>query len=235
MLTTTMASRTRKAPTTQVGRTLLAGKRGAFAQAGFSMVEILVTICVVATGLLGLAALQMQINNAEFEAYQRTQALILMQDMVDKINSNRQVASCMGFTTTASSGTPFVGAAGTGALAAAVPCLVTGTPSIDARADSVIREWADAISGVNELKGSATVGAMVGARGCVYHTAQVGLIPPYLTVVISWQGQNETFAPRDGTTLSPATNERLCAKDLYGSETRHRQIWTTVSIGDLKT
>ena len=40
-------------------------------------------------GLLGVAGLQSRMQVAEVEAYQRTQAIVLLQDMVDRINANR--------------------------------------------------------------------------------------------------------------------------------------------------
>ena len=43
---------------------------------GFSMIEVLVTLIVVALGLLGLAAMQTQLQTADFEAYQRAQAIV---------------------------------------------------------------------------------------------------------------------------------------------------------------
>ncbi len=55
---------------------------------GFSLLEVLVSMFVLALGLLGLAGLQTRVSVAEMESYQRTQALILVQDMVDRIATN---------------------------------------------------------------------------------------------------------------------------------------------------
>ena len=57
-------------------------------QHGFSMVEILVTIVVMAIGLLGLAGLQAtSLRNTE-ESYQRSQAAALAYDMLDRMRAN---------------------------------------------------------------------------------------------------------------------------------------------------
>jgi len=59
---------------------------------GFTMVEILVAIVVLAIGLLGLANLQvttLQFNNS---AYLRSQAINLAADMADRMWANRAVA-----------------------------------------------------------------------------------------------------------------------------------------------
>ena len=59
-------------------------------QHGLTMLEVLITIIIVSLGLLGLAGLQARVQVAELEAYQRTQAIVLLQEMVDRINANRR-------------------------------------------------------------------------------------------------------------------------------------------------
>lgn len=59
---------------------------------GFSLIEVMVTILIVAIGLLGLAGLQSKLMSAEMESYQRSHALILLQDMMSKIRSDESGA-----------------------------------------------------------------------------------------------------------------------------------------------
>lgn len=61
-------------------------------QRGFSLVEILVSILVLAIGLLGLAGLQSKMLAAEMEAYQRSHALILLEDMMNRIRADEDGA-----------------------------------------------------------------------------------------------------------------------------------------------
>ncbi len=68
------------------------------------MIELLVTLFVIAFGLLGLASLQVRIHQAEFEAYNRAQALVLLDAVVNRINANRATAPCYAITT--GNGTP---------------------------------------------------------------------------------------------------------------------------------
>ncbi|WP_210424733.1 type IV pilus modification protein PilV [Marichromatium bheemlicum] len=61
-------------------------------QRGFSLIESLVAMVVLAIGLLGMAELQstaMQLNSS---AYQRTQATNLAYDIIDRMRANRQAA-----------------------------------------------------------------------------------------------------------------------------------------------
>lgn len=57
-------------------------------QRGFTLVEVLVTMIIMAVGLLGLAGLQAtSLRNTE-SAYQRSQAATLAYDMLDRMRAN---------------------------------------------------------------------------------------------------------------------------------------------------
>jgi len=62
----------------------------AHGQHGFTLIEVLVAVLVLAIGLLGIAGLQaagLQMNNS---AYQRSQAAVLTQDMADRARANTE-------------------------------------------------------------------------------------------------------------------------------------------------
>ena len=60
---------------------------------GFTLIEILVAVLVLALGLIGLAALQATgIKNVQ-TAYNRSQAIHLAQDMADRIRANTSAAA----------------------------------------------------------------------------------------------------------------------------------------------
>lgn len=72
---------------------------------GFSLVEVLVAMLVLAIGLLGLAALQTQGVRFNHDAYVRSSATTLAYDIVDKMRLNRDnVAS---YTTANFPGPPY--------------------------------------------------------------------------------------------------------------------------------
>ncbi len=56
---------------------------------GFSLIEVLVALLVLAIGLLGLAALQAQGLRFNHDAYVRTQATHIAYDIVDRMRTNR--------------------------------------------------------------------------------------------------------------------------------------------------
>jgi type IV pilus assembly protein PilV len=195
--------------------------------------EVLISMLIIALGLLGLAGMQVRMQQAEFESYQRSQALVLLYDMVERIQAHRGAArTCFAFTTNTGNGTPYLG---TGTTAPG-GCVSAGTAADNAMADASIAEWDALLDGAAETSGGAAVGAMVGARGCVQYNAATELPgrpgTGVFTVIVAWQGQSETSAPTsiadDGTTISIN-----CANGLYGTETRRRAIATTFRMAQL--
>lgn len=59
-------------------------------QRGFSLMEVLVAVMVLAIGLLGLAALQTQGIRFNQDAYTRSQATMLAFDIMDRMRANRE-------------------------------------------------------------------------------------------------------------------------------------------------
>lgn len=186
-------------------------------QGGFNMVEVLVTLTVLLIGLLGLAGTMMHGHRSEAESYQRAQALVLLQDMVARINANRNVASCYAFTADAAAGTPYLGTSPT-----AVPTCAAGTPTQNALALQDMTEWSALLNGAAEVATSnnANLGAMNGARGCVTYDAITGVYQ----VSVAWQGLGKTAAP-------PSTWN--CAKGNYGDEKWRRVVSVTLRIAAL--
>ena len=173
---------------------------------GFTMIEVLVSILIMTLGLLGLAAIQARAQQAELESYQRAQALILLQDMVDRINSNRKAAGCYAFTPFPENGTTF---AGVGAAAAPVCAGAYGTIQTRAQADADMLEWHNLLKGAAEAIGANQVGAMIGARGCVSLDTTVN--PNIYRVSVAWQGMTPTVDP------SGLPTPLHCAAGQYGT------------------
>jgi len=144
---------------------------------GVTLLEVLVTILIVTFGLLGLAGLQARIQAAELESYQRVQAIVLMQEMVDRLRANRHEA------------VSYVATVGTGST-------VTSASSGFQRD---LYEWHNALLGASEIggAGSPKLGAMKDARGCI--TNPVTTMPYEFVVAVAWQGLTPTSAPTAST------------------------------------
>lgn len=191
------------------------------------MIEALVSLVIIMFGLLGLAGLQTRMQQAEFESYQRSQALILLYDMVDRINTNRATVPCFVVTTDLFAGANYLGAGAAGPT----PCGYSTTEN-NAIADIAIAEWDNLLKGSAETKGVNQVGAMIGARGCISYNSATELPDAagapiagtgIFTVAVAWQGTSETFAP----TVA-------CANNLYGTELRRRVVSETLRLANLK-
>jgi type IV pilus assembly protein PilV len=65
-------------------------------QSGFTMVEVLVALVVLAIGLLGIAALYLNSLQSGRTAIYRTQAVNLAADLADRIRANRTAQAAYG-------------------------------------------------------------------------------------------------------------------------------------------
>ena len=61
-------------------------------QTGFSMVETLVALFVLAVGILGLSSLHATSMRGGSSSYYRSQAVMIAYDAMDRMRSNRTVA-----------------------------------------------------------------------------------------------------------------------------------------------
>ena len=211
-------------PATKTFPRLHAARAPRRAERGFTMVEILVSMLIVAVGLLGLAGLQTTAQQAENESYARSQALALLQDMVERINASRYSDSCFAVTTDTTNGVPYFGTVDPnkpGNNASTSGCT---TGSAQSGANNAMALWDAELTGNAERVGvtNARIGAMVGARGCISVANDPGTGIATYTIMVAWQGTSDSFAPT-----------KACGNNLYGAETRRRLVWTTLQIAHL--
>lgn len=179
-------------------------------QTGMMLIEALVSLVIAAIALLGTVTLMAKSTRGEMESYQRIQALTLVQDMVSRINANRQVASCYSN-----------GATGLSTTTSPLPTCATGSAVQIATANADLAAWKNALLGSSEVSGSSKVGAMIGAVGCV---TQVDATNQIYQVSVAWQGLMPTAKP----TLT-------CGKTSIGDSTVRRVISVQVQIANLTT
>jgi type IV pilus assembly protein PilV len=188
-------------------------------QLGTSLLEVLITIVILAFGLLGLVGLEAKMQTNEVESYQRAQALILLTDMVDRMNAQAGSANAIApGAVPAVDGYVSADVFGTGHSDSS-PC-----PS-GAGAARDQCEWSNALKGAAEQRGTTNVGAMIGARGCITRIqapdTNSGVCTPgiYLVTVV-WQGMTMTVAPANA-----------CAEDSFGDDKFRRSVSARVVIG----
>lgn len=172
------------------------------------MIEILVTIVILTFGLLGLAGLQARLQSSEIEAYQRSQGLLLLNDMANRINANRRLA------------TDYVTINPLGAGTAA--CVVDPA---DSRQEQDSCEWHNSLLGTAERNSGSNVGAMVAARGCVENLGN----NQYM-ITVAWQGLGPISAPPDSVTCGQGLYDSAAGSECTDDKCR-RTLTTTIRMG----
>jgi type IV pilus assembly protein PilV len=151
-----------------VGRPRRSGSRGA------TMIEILVALVITMIGLFAMLGLNLRAYQTESESYQRSQALVLVEDMAQRISANRPAIAAYA--------APAASAVGAGAV---VACAA----AVGAARD--LCEWGNLLRGAAETTGSGNrVGAMADARGCIAvdTPAPAASGPSTANVVVVWRG-----------------------------------------------
>lgn len=141
------------------------------AQRGTSLVEVLISMVILAIGLLSLIVLHGRLQVLQVESYQRSQGLLLLRDMANRIALNRNHAADYVI------GTP---------LGVGMTCPADTTT----RQLADVSEWCAALQGAAETTGGSQVGAMLGGRGCVQDLGS-GIF----FVTVAWQGMAPVSAP----------------------------------------
>jgi type IV pilus assembly protein PilV len=176
---------------------------------GATMIEILVALVVTLFGLFAMLGLNLRTYRAESESYQRSQALILVEDMAQRIRANRTNVANYAAAASDPLGTAIADCTGLPTLAATDMC-----------------EWENLLRGAAEVEGGNAVGAMSDAGRCVtVATPPVGASGPTTAVVTGvWRGSTAT-----GTTANAP-----CVPTTYSAaDGLLRYVSTIVRFGDL--
>lgn len=165
-------------------------------QCGPSMIEVLASILILGFGLLGMVSVQTKVYSAEVEAYQRSQALLALGDMSERINANRNAAASYVST----------GTIGAGDSQPASCVVVAAGPARD------VCEWSNVLKGASE-----SVANGFGLRGCIVQiqapiTTAPSCRPGIYEVTVIWQGLANSVAPAQS-----------CGSGLFGTADGHRR------------
>lgn len=143
---------------------LIINRTATAAQRGFSLLEVIITMAILAVGLLGLAGLQARAINAETESFSRAQAMMLANAMADRMNANlvevkTSTTAATGYNQQSGGGVKVVFGVGyTGNICS--------SPASNAAQD--LCDWDLALKG--SVGDGGAVGGMAGARACVFST-----------------------------------------------------------------
>lgn len=187
---------------------------------GFAMVETMVTVVVVAFGLLGVAGLVSRSFVTEVESTQRTQAVMMLQDMVTRIEANR--ANAPGYVTGDNGVTGYV----TETIGGVTTVSTEACNPVAPLADRDRCEWGRLLAGTTEQIDNRNAGVLVGAIGCIY---EIDAFNRIYAVAIAWQGMNAGAPPIVDNNFAPNN----CGRDRYGNENVRRVMVMPVRLGIL--
>jgi type IV pilus assembly protein PilV len=200
--------------------------------AGFTLIEVLVTLVILMIGLLGIAGLMAQGQRASFEAYQRQQALALANDMAERVKANRPGADSTAVATTYDGALAVASPAGTGSRFADLTTnAITNCASGNCTTGDLVlydaAVWDGLLQGAaaeTATSDGAAIGPILKPRGCIQVRNSTvcpacGGPPASRQVTyrisVAWQGNYSTAAPDAADTCGAGeyNNPRTGAAD----------------------
>ena len=133
---------------------------------GFTLIEVLIALVVLAFGMLALARALGRSAQEGLEAQQRAQAMTIAAEMTSRIANNPKQA---------------VDYVGDYVPVGSVEDCAALDPAVPVPRDQC--EWRNRLRGADTFDGARGIGSPIAARGCVMNTA-----PNVYVVAIAWQG-----------------------------------------------
>jgi type IV pilus assembly protein PilV len=188
---------------------------------GFSMVEVLVAVFVIAVGLLGVARLHATSKRTNLEAVELTNAAVLAQDLLERMRSNPLI---LGAYTANGGGTTLSGTPAAPATdCEAVECTDAQLAAYD------LAVWWQMIAGAAELSGESNVGGLAAPTACV--TGPAGGSGNY-TVAIAWRGMTPLSDPAGNACGRGSGRYDLTTEDGVQADVYRRVIVVSAHIAE---
>jgi len=160
------------------------------------MIEVLITVFVVAIGLLGIASVQFISKRSNFEAVQRTTATLLANDIIERMRANPGMLI------------EYAGSASSPIAPLGGPTATRTQPAIDCTASVCdpfalsqydLWEWETALNGLSEQIsiGGAVTGGLNSPTACITTTGAAGAVDRSgrYDVAIAWRGGTQLQNP----------------------------------------
>ena len=152
------------------------------AQRGVGLIEVLISVFILAVGMLSLATMQLTAKRASYEATQRSIATSLARDIVERMRGNPDQLDAYVVTN--------VGDEDSLLDAPAVNCSnASCTPGNLAEYD--LTDWESLLVGVTEKLGGNNAGGLVAPRACITNLSGT------VTIAIAWRGVASLTNPAD--------------------------------------
>lgn len=172
-------------------------------QKGTSMIEVLVTVVIVAIALLGIAALQFMSKRSNLDAVQRTTASLLASDIIERMRYNPKALKT--YAGSLENPNPTLGYGSTAFSGAPSPdCSPSNPCNTDQLAAHDLWVWQQRLLGAGEVSGSSNTGGLTYPTACVMTNVSDSVTnrSGRYTVAIAWRGQTELSDPTNPVTAS---------------------------------
>ena len=175
---------------------------------GFSMIEILVTVVILAVGMLGMAAIQLMSKRTNMESAQRTTATLLAADILERMRIN------------ASQLENYSSIVAVGADARTAPSKICSASGTSCSAYELFEfdmyVWEQALMGASEVNTAGDkLGGLVNPTACILTNVAVGVTDrsgEYM-VAIAWRGNTALSNPVNPVNPAPAIDPYACGQD----------------------
>jgi type IV pilus assembly protein PilV len=187
-------------------------------QSGFTLIEVLVAFFILSIGLLGVVALIVQSKMSQHQAVQRTRAVALADEMIERIRINpAQIA-------TYNIGLNPVGA-NTEAEEPSPNC-ATNTCTPQQLAVHDLWSWEQALQGQSATINGEAADGLITPRGCiVFQPAATRQRTGVLTVIVEWRGLVETSD-------ALVEGDQICGGESAGEDKYRRQVAVNTYVID---
>lgn len=176
------------------------------AQRGFLLIEILVSLVIIAFGLLALAGFVTKATALAVDTTQRTRASALLSDMAGRMLTNKILATSGNYVIATQPATGYGSPNATSAV-----CPGVGLAGVD------LCGWHNLLLGTNDAQVDGNAAAL-GYRGCITRDP----VAPIFTLTVAWGGTTPGEVPND-----------TCGAGQFGTDTYRRVLRTTVRIPSL--
>ena len=157
-------------------------------QRGFTMVEVMITVLILAVGMLAIAGLQMTAKRSGQQAWQRSLAILLADNMIERIRANP--AAVEDYHTGLGDG-----ALGGGSIDEEPTDCAAGECSAQEMAEWDLWNWERRLDGAAiQDADDNDAGGLIEPHGCIVFE-EAGAAAPNtgrLRVVVSWRGLTDT-------------------------------------------
>jgi type IV pilus assembly protein PilV len=176
-------------------------------QTGFGLVEILVTILILAVGLLSAASLQLLSKRSNYDSAQRTSAAHLAQDLLERMRSNPTAL-----------GSYIPGGNLGGNTLGDAPAVDCADAALDCTPEDVaaydLWQWEELLDGELENANGEATGGLATPTACLTGPGFGGT--GTYSIAIAWRGMTELD--------DPAINDCGSGEDKYGDGDRYRRV-----------